>query len=177
MSGHVVFSSTANSFMPNAIRFITRSQWSHCLITTPDYLGRKMCIEAAGIGIAMVDFDLQYRQSKTQKFEVYEVLIPEIKKLEGMYNVLSYLQQPYAYLAYPWFLWRWFLNLFKKDIKHRDNWYPHLWVCSGFTRRYLEHCGLGYLTSMFGRGSMHAQDLYEIVKRNPDIFKLIEVQK
>lgn len=174
MSCNIVFASTAKEFMPNAIRWFTRSKWSHSLLTTPDYLKRSMCIEVAGNGISMLDFDLGYRNNPQQAYEVYEINKPINDKSRVVRELLDYLEKPYAYLSYAWFIWRFFLRLFKKDIKSQDNWYSNSFVCSGLLREYLGLCGLGYLTSEYGKGSFSTQDLYEVVISNPEMFKLVE---
>ncbi len=53
MYGHIVLADTKSGFVPNGIKFITSSQFSHSFITIPDILGTPMCIEAAENGVVI----------------------------------------------------------------------------------------------------------------------------
>jgi hypothetical protein len=172
--GHVCFSYSKNEWIAKAIAWFTKSQWSHTFITIPPTLGKQMVLEAASGGTNPVLFDKAYRNNPSQKYEVYRLKVDKEIIDEAIMKLLEDLQMPYGYLEYPWFVWRSLNRLFGRDIKGQDNWSAKYRVCSGVTDAFLDNCYLQILSEDYGYNSITAQDLYEIVKANPDLFELIE---
>jgi hypothetical protein len=184
--GYVVLAATKGEWAADGIEWFTGSRFSHSFVTVPPQAGLEMCIEASGKGIDEVPFDSQYRQNPTQSYLVYQVNLPKEVIDQAIDYVLETLEQSYAYLAYPWFIWRFLLwKIFKKDIKAKNNWYTKEYVCSGLVRlyldsppvrAYLETNGMQPLFNGFGQGSVTPEDLYAIYNSNPNLFKLIETK-
>lgn len=172
--GYICFAYSKNEWIAKAIASITDSEWSHCFITIPPILDQEMALEDATGGIEPILFDIGYRNNPNQKYEVYRVKIDKNIIDESIIKCFGLLQEPYGYLAYPWFIWRAINLFFGKDIKRQDNWYQKYRVCSGLDRFYLENCILPSLFKDFGKGSSNAQDTYQIVKTYPELFELIE---
>jgi hypothetical protein len=184
--GNIVLAKTKGEWIANAIEWFTRSRFSHTLVTAPPQAGYEMCIEASGKGIDELNFDTGYRNNPTQCYLLYRVNLP-IEVLDAaMRECLDQLEGGYAYLAYPWFMWRTFLKaVCNIDIKHQDNWYKKQMVCSGLVRLfldskavkdYLSKFGQPSLFKDFGQGSVHVEDLFQIFQSNPKLFELIETK-
>lgn len=174
--GHVCFAYSKNEFIAKAIAWFTKSQWSHTFITVPPILGKEMAMEAGSGGTEMVMFDVGYRNNPSQKYEVYRVKIAQDIIDQALAKCLDNLEMPYGYLEYPWFVWRSICLWFGKDIKSQNNWSTKDEVCAGLTNAYIVNLYLELLVQGFGKNSVNAQDLYNIVKANPDIFELVESQ-
>lgn len=172
--GYVCFAYSKNEFIAKAIAWFTKSQWSHTFITAPPMLGKEMVMEAGGGGVEMVTFEQGYRNNSTQKYEVYRVKVSQEIIDEAIAQCMNDLETPYGYLEYPWFMWRSVNAWFGRDIKSQDNWSKKNTVCAGFVDLFLDALGLQILTKDFGKNSINAQDIYDIVKAHPDLFELVE---
>ena len=173
--GYICFAYSKNEFIAWAIAKVTKSQWSHSFITVPPMLGKEMVMEAAGQGVSMCEFDLNYRNNPNQKYEVYKLNIDASTTDPSILTCMAALETSYGYLEYPWFIWRYINKLFGRDIKGQNNWCQNgTFVCSQLCRKYAEGRGLTALCSALGNGSMSAQDLYEIVLGHPELFTLVE---
>lgn len=172
--GHICFSYSKDKWLAKAISFLTKSQWSHCFITIPGILEKEMVIEADGKEISTILFDIGYRNNKNQKYEVYKFKIPQKNIDESIRTILNLLETPYGLWEYPWFIWRIVLKLFGKDIRKQDNWIRKGTVCSDLVRNYIELSGHENLFLDFGKDSANVQDVYEIVKQNPQLFEIVE---
>lgn len=174
--GHVVIANNKSGIVPKLIKWITRSNFSHSLITCPDLLGYPMCIEAASNGISMIRFDLGYFLDPTEGYEMYEFQIDDSTKAQGIINCVNRLESSYGYLELPWFAWRALNLLFGRDIKNQNNWCSTGTICSQLSVDYITACGYGQLFSAFGQGSVNAQDVRNVMVANPSLFKLISVK-
>lgn len=172
--GHICFSVNHKSFTAKVIKFFTRSRWSHSFITAPPIIKeRLMVLEATGEGVTSIPLDVGYLEDPTEDCIIFKVKIDDNLKIESINNILNSLQTGYGFLELPWFAWRGICYWFGKDIKSQDNWSQAGIICSELASNYLRGLGLGYLLEGFGKGSINAQDLYEICLNNPDIFELI----
>lgn len=169
--GFIVLASTQGQFVPNAIKWFTQSQFSHSLVTTPDVLGVPMCIEAAEGGVDFTRFDTGYTDNQDQGFEVWRVKIDQSIKDKAIVSILGDLETGYGFLEYPWFMWRRICLLFGKDIKAQNNWNESGMICSQLCVAYLKACGLGYVFTGYGEGSVAPQDLQNIFKAHPELFE------
>lgn len=172
--GLVCFAYSKNEWIAKQIAWFTKSQWSHSFITAEPMLGKEMAMEAAGNGVSLVLFDDAYRNNSNQKYETYKFKIEQNAIDQSIIKTASLLESSYGYLHYPWFIWRAINQLFSRDIKKQNNWFQNGTVCSDLVRLYITNAGRGDLFTDFGIDSASAQDLYEIVKANPDLFELVE---
>ena len=169
--GCIVIANSKNGIVPAIIRFITKGP-SHSLITIPDSVGVPMCMEAADVGIAVLRFDKGYTQNADQEISIFEVNVPDVVKDKAIAVCFDRLETSYGFLELPWFIWRSLNKLFGKDIKKNDNWSQNGTICSELCRLYLTECGLGYLFDGFGKSSLNAKDLQDILLANPQLFTL-----
>ena len=160
------------TFISNAIRWLTSSQYSHSLVTLPQLLNCDMCVEAASNGVTLQRFDTTYWTNPSQACDVYELIgISDDIKAAAMKGLLSELDTSYGYLEMPWFIWRALNRMVGRDIKSHDNWSQHGDICSWVCVQYLTACGLGDLFRDYGKCSVAPQDLRNIFDANPTIFK------
>lgn len=171
--GHIVLANSKKGTVPAIIRYITKSNYSHSLLTIPDIIGIPMCVEAADSGVSMLRFDKGYTENFYQEIQVFSVNIPDSDKDKAIIQCLNSLQLGYGYLELFWFIWRAINKFFGKDIKNQNNWVENGIICSELCRMYLTYAGLGKLFKEFGNGSLNAEDLRQIILANPDLFTQI----
>lgn len=174
MYGHIVLASTKSGFIPNAIKAVTNSQFSHSLVTLPDILGISMCIEAAEGGVDTTRFDTGYKNNLNEGYQVWRVKVESAAKDTAIKSILNDLEVGYGVLQFPWFIWRAVNRLFGKDIKAQNNWDTSGMICSQLCVAYLKACGLSSVFVGYGNGSIAPQDLQNIFVAHPEHFELIE---
>lgn len=175
--GYLCFAYTKGVWYDWVIARITGSQWSHSFFTSPPILGKEMAMEATQHGVSLTMFDVSYRGNPTQRYEVYRFSLGYSTIDSSIANRMKELETSYGYLEYLWFVWRYLNRFLGRDIKAHDNWCQNgTKVCSQLVREYMEDCGFKDLFNGLGRGSASAQDIYDIVKANPQLFELIESQ-
>ena len=175
--GHIVLANSKTAWLAQAIKWMTKSNWSHSLLTTPPQFGREMGLEAAMNGISSVPFDLQYRNNSDSGYRVYYVMVDDSIKDAAISTCLNDLESMYGYLEYPWFIWRAINRWFGRDIKSHNNWFSQGEVCSQLCVKYLTLCKLGQLFDGYGKNTITPQDLQEIINANPKYFELIETKE
>jgi hypothetical protein len=168
--GRIVLANTKKGLVPAAIRFFTKSKFSHSLITVPDLIDVPMCIEAAEYGIDTLRFDTGYLQNPDVEIEIWEVHLPKDQIDAGIKAALDKLETGYGYLELPWFAWRWLNAVFGKDIKHQDNWCKNGTICSQLCELYLNETKRNDLFDDFGKGSVSPSDLRAVMVANPEYF-------
>jgi hypothetical protein len=171
MYGNIVLASTKGQFLPNAIKWFTKSVFSHSLVTVPDVLGVPMCIEAAETGVDFTRFDTGYIDNQDQGYEVWNIKIDQEIKDNAIISILSDLEISYGFFDYPFFIWRSICLLFGKDIKSQNNWISQGMICSQLCVSYLNACELSYIFAGYGSGSVTPQDLQNIFKIHPELFE------
>ena len=172
--GHIVLS-RSHHFTANAIAYMTDSYFSHTFITVPPISGRLICFEAVGGGVEAVPFDIGYEQDDSEEYIIYSLQVSNEIKDQAISEIMNTLERPYGYTDYLWFIWRWICKKFGKDIKKDNNWVKGGIVCSELVTDYLKACGLSHLFEGYGDGSVVPQDIYDIVKQNPQYF--VEVSR
>lgn len=175
--GHIVLADSKKEWIAQAIKWFTKSKWSHSLLTIAPEADREMGIEAASNGISAVPFDTSYRNNDTQGYNMYRVLVDDNIKDAAIRICLNDLESAYGYLEYPWFIWRSINAFFGRDIKSQNNWFNQGEVCSQLCVKYLTACNLGQIFSGYGKNSVTPQDLQVIMGANPQYFELIETKE
>jgi len=173
--GYIVLADTKSGFVPNSIKWITKSQFSHSFVTTPDVLGIPMCIEAAGGGVDYVRFDTGYVNNLGEGYQVWNIKIDQSIKDKAIVSILNDLEVGYGYLEFAWFVWRRICLAFGKDIKDQSNWAVNSGIiCSQLCVAYLKACGLLSVLSGYGDGAIAPADLQSIFIAHPEYFELVE---
>jgi hypothetical protein len=163
--GQIVLAGSKSGFVPRAIKFLTKSKFSHSLITAPDMVKLPMCVEAAENGVSVIRFDQAYTQNSSENIEIWEVLVSNEAKDNGLTHAFDKLEKGYGFLELPWFIWRAMNKLVGRDIKSQNNWSRN--------RIYLVNTGLGKLFDMYGRGAVAPQDISDVMNANPKYFKKV----
>lgn len=174
MYGHIVLADTKSGFIPNTIKWITASEFSHSFVTIPDILGIPMCIEAAENGVDTTRFDTGYVDNQGEGYEVWSVNVPQDVKDAAIKSLLNDLETNYGFLQFPWFIWRAINRVFGRDIKSQNNWDTNGMICSQVCCAYLTACGLSAVFAGYGNGSICPQDLQNIFKAYPQYFQKLE---
>lgn len=175
--GHIVLADNKTNWFSKLIKLITRSEWSHSLVMVPPICGVDLAIEAKNTGVNGVAFDKAYRTNRKRGYKVFRVNIDPTVKEQAIAECLQELQTGYGFLELPWFAWRSISAFFGKDIRSQDNWSQAGIICSELCVMYLSKCGLDRLFEGFGKGSIHPEDLENIMLAHPAIFELIEVKE
>lgn len=168
--GNLILANTKKGFIQQAIKWFTKSQFSHSFVTMPDILDIPMCIEACEGGVDMCRFDKGYVNDTNQAYEVWALNISQDIKDQALKQIMNDLETGYGFLEYPWFIWRRLNLLVGKDIKAHNNWNSSGIICSQLCVAYLTACGLAYLFDGYGKGSIAPQDLQNIFIAYPELF-------
>lgn len=174
MYGNIVLASTKSGFIPNAIKWVTQSQFSHSFVTIPDILGIPICIEAAEGGVDTTRFDTSYQNNLGQGYQVWNIKVDQNIKDKAIIAILNDLEIGYGFLEFPWFVWRRICLFFGDNIKAKNNWNEGGMICSQLCVAYLSACGLDSVLVGYGKGSIAPQDLQDIFEAHPELFELIE---
>lgn len=172
--GYVCVSNSKKEFQAKVIKFVTRSKWSHSFITVPNMLDVEMALESASSGVSMCSFDKHYRTDDGQGYRVYRFKADQGSKDKSIVSLLTELQTGYGFLELPWFAWRAICAWLKCDIRAQDNWSQAGTICSELVAQYITNAGYPQLFTSFGKGSVNAQDIFEICESHPEIFELVE---
>lgn len=170
-TGDIVLASTKKGFIPNAIKFFTKSKFSHSFIIMGDLLGVTLCEEADAGGVEVCRFDLNYANNTNEGYEVWTVNLPQAVKDTAIQKIMNELEVNYGFLEYVWFIWRAINKLFGKDIKQQNNWAANSgYICSQLVVQYLKDLGLNQVLVGYGNGSIAPEDLAVIFSAYPNCF-------
>lgn len=172
--GQIVIARNTKHWISKCIAYLTNSYWSHSFITAPPMCNRLMCVEAVSGGVSIMPFDIGYEEDPNEDFIVYEVLVTDDIKEKSINQILNDLEVGYGFLEYPWLIWRWVCMKFGKDIKSQDNWSNDGIICSELSEEYLKACGFSQLFKDFGVAAVTPEDLYKLVRANPQYFREVK---
>ena len=140
--GNIVLASSKTGFIQNAIKWFTKSVFSHSLVTMPDVLGISIGIEACEGGVDTVRFDKNYVNDPNQGYQVWNLKVSQDIKDKAIIQLLNELEVGYGFLSYVWFIWRRINFLVGRDVKASNNWHTSGMICSQLCVAYLNACGL-----------------------------------
>jgi len=163
--------SGGNSFIQNAIKYFTKSQFSHSFVVMDGPYRSLSILETTSTIVSLTPFSTKI--SEPNYIEMWEVISTiEIKDILKN-NYLTYAAQWYGYLSYLWFMWRWFWRLL--GIEKNVMW---KWAVTGQTCTELT-CN-GYLCILFPEifvgkdiNTIAPEELRVIMLANPDKFKCL----
>lgn len=133
----------------------------------------------------IVPFDSHYRDNPESYYDIYQISPSVVSQAEidaGLKQVFEeYAGMTYGFLQLPWFIWRWINRKFGRDIHRELNWFNTNIICSGEVFDYWIYLGLGMIIpttmSQYHQSTIAPADILSIVKRNPDLFVLVEQKK
>ncbi len=181
--GQFYFSNNKSGFFPKLVRFFTKSKLSHCGIVFFNLgFGAETVIESTTL-VQVVPFQRNYRDSKNEEYIVFELIDKTLSRQKiDLDKILidlfkEYSGQSYGYFQLLWFVFRWFVGLFGFDISNHKNWFTQNVICSEVLFQYLKALKILVLDEKlkkFNSDTVQAQDLFDIVKSCPDIFRVVE---
>ncbi len=182
-TGDIGFSSNLRGglggFFASAIRFFTKSKYSHTLMISDDTLGAE-AVQEAGVIVQVVPFDKYYRHCDKEIYKMYRPKAPEEVKAQSAKKVfVEFAGVTYGKLQLIWFIYRAVMeNVFKKDVRSQKNWMTDGVICSELVYWYLWNLGEPYqsLLKPWNPDTIQAQDILNIVEANPDLFELVEAK-
>jgi hypothetical protein len=173
MIGSIGFSHPKKmGFYSKAVRWFTKSNWSHCFYIAPQYMGELMVIET-DLKVQVVPFIKEYQVKAADNFELY---LPFKAEEEEIYNACKSAfsktaGETYGFFSIPWFAVRSILNsLFRIVLK--KNYVSSGVICSELVIIFLKDLG-GEYEKAFSTLSVEEtspEDIYKIVISRPDLF-------
>ena len=175
-AGDIAFGHPKNlGFYSKAVRFFTKSKWSHCFFVGPDYCGELVAIEA-DLKVQVVPFYKEYIEKKVDAYQVYRPIKTRDKDVLRATKTVFHITagETYGFLQIPWFAIRSILkNLFGWILT--KNWKPDGVICSELLLIYIQALGGEYLDAFkhLKVNETSPQDIFEIVIHRPDLFEFI----
>lgn len=181
--GDIGFSSNiardASGVLASVVRWLTKSFWSHAFIIQ-QRLGDEETVQEASKLVSVVPFNKHYRNCDTQLYVVYRikseyasdtVIDESLRRCFDEFAGVSY-----GNLQLLWFGYRAIMELFGRDVRHESNWMSNGVICSELVYYFLHYLGEPFqsLLSDLNPDTIQPEDLYKIIKANPDIFEIIE---
>lgn len=172
--GDIAFSHPRKmGFYSKAVRYLTKSNWSHCFIGIADFYDAPAVLES-DLKCQVVDF---YSEYVTKNKDVYEIWRPikasqELIRISTKQCYLNYAGETYGFLQIPWFAVRSILKWLK--INHLSkNWFPDGIICSELVIEYLLFLDPEYYEAFKGLtpNETSPEDIYQIVINRPDLFE------
>jgi hypothetical protein len=170
--GLIGFSSNSKGIFPALVRFFTKSKFSHTFIITTPVFGVPSVHEASDV-VQIVPFDKFYNKS-SETYALYKINNTTYRQINDALTTchLEYSGVRYGYLQLLWFVYRWCMELFGKDVTHKKNWMSNGVICSELVYEYLLLVNPEFKTllSKFNPDTVQAQDILSIVESRPDLF-------
>lgn len=176
-AGCVGFSRNHRGIFPALIRFFTQSHWTHCFITLNPVQGLEAVLEA-GPEVQVVPYIRNYFYSETDTYELYECIGPDAElyiERAASFVYYDYVGEKYGNLQLLWFIYRYIAEALGFDVRKQVNWINDGVICSELVYWFIAQLGANYKETLsnYTSSTIHAEDLYRIIKARPDLFKLV----
>lgn len=174
--GMIGFSNNKRALLSKLIRFFTKSHLSHTfLIHYPQ--ADIASVHEASFVVQVVPFDRFYHNHPDKQYWIYKVNgFTEEAKIEALRKCFNeFAGIKYGKFQILWFVWRWFNELFNRDIRSEKNWFTDGVICSELVYWYLHYLSdpLPELLKEFTPDTIQADDLHKLVINNPHLFELV----
>lgn len=174
-----LWNAVRGGFLSSAIRFFTRSGFSHSSIGW--FIGGEVQAQLEAnllVGLnPLVTGDPEY----THKRYRFRAIPEEVLAVWVRHLWQEFSGKQYGVLQLPWFVWRWLLQhvlKVKKEFHH--TWFPNGTICSELVYQYFQFAAL-YLSQHgrpefekalegYGADTVSPQDLWEIINACPQEF-------
>lgn len=163
--------SGGNKFMQRAIRFFTRSEFSHSFVVVDGPYQVLSVLETTESIVCLSDF---YRKDSEENYiEMWEPIIKidtsEILKKAYLTSVGKY----YGHLTYVWFIYDWVCSFFGYQPKIMWKWVNNGPTCTALVcEEYLSKI-FPHLFENIDFSTMTPEKLRKIMLNNPDKFKYL----
>jgi hypothetical protein len=174
-SGDIAFSHPVKmGFYSKAVRWFTRSRWSHCFFMPHDYLSRVVVMEA-DLCVQIVPFKKEYIEKENDAYEIYRpILASKVDIINASMKCLDEdAGQAYGFLEIPWHAFKAILKWFGFKLKNNPT--NTGVICNELLYSYIYNLGGEYRKSIehLISSDTNPQELYEIVLLRKDLFEYI----
>lgn len=174
-AGDIAFSHPVKlGFYSKAVRFLTKSKWSHCFFMPHDYLGYVSVMEA-DLCVQMVPFKKEYIEKENDCYEIYRPIkatrMDIIKSSQKCFELDT--GKAYGFLEIPWHAVKAILGWF--GIKLENNPIDTGEICNEVLYSYLKNLGGEYekAISQLKSSDTNPEEIYKIVLDRVDLFEFI----
>jgi hypothetical protein len=175
--GDIGFSGKRVGFYPNAVRFFTKSRWSHCFVVVPPVLGELSVLESE-VNVVLRPWYSEYVEKNNDYYEIWRPIMAQ----EAVYDACASLYKSdsgiiYGFMQIPFFAVRAILDLVGIHLKRNP--FPGGEICSETHWRYIMNLGGEYEKALNGitENECSPQDIYEVVRNRPDLFEFVTERK
>lgn len=158
-----------------AQRFFTKMPYTHSALGTGPIF-EKDGVLTSDECTNIQPIDNYFREDNTD-FEIYSVNLPsDIQKKLTTHMYQEYSGKIYGFTQILWFIYRWFMGFFKKDVRKQKNWISTSGViCSELVFKYLLLIAelkpeLKVKLDEWRPDNVHVGDIKNIIDLYPDIF-------
>lgn len=174
--GDVVFSGRRGSdFYSKGVKWFTNSKWSHCFFIMTDVAGESAVLEA-DLHCQIVPWIREYEIKNEDYYEIYRPLqaTAEEKIIAANSTYQQCSGEIYGFTQIIWFMWD---ALCKKlHLNSGRQWFSNGVVCSGVQDIYIQQLNSIYDVAFDAQKVVNRvtpQEMYDVVKKRPDLFKFI----
>ena len=174
-TGCIGISNRPTGWYPRAVRFFTRSKWSHCFILANSYLERN-CVLEADLKVQLVDFEKEYIKKVADSWRIYDPVqaTSSEKNYAAAETFKEYNGQTYGFLQILGMAIRIMLRWLGIS-KNMRNLFPSGVICSELVLYYLKALG-GEYEDAFKHLSLDEtspDDIYQVIYDNPKLFRFV----
>jgi hypothetical protein len=166
--------SGGDQLIQRAIKFFTRSNWSHSF-SVMTVAGHLSTIDTTSTIVEVAPFE-----NKLKEKDYFEIWTPTKASEEEINQAISktykeYSAKWYGYLSYLWFMYRYSLRLLEIEPIKMWSWANHGVTCTELTCFFIESLGGQYKDLFEGKdlNTQSPQELYDIVTNNTHLFKYV----
>ena len=175
--GDIVFSYPRDmGFYSKAVRYFTKSLWSHCFYISQPYMGEQMVFES-DLKAQLVPWNKEYIQKNADVYEVFRPKLASARAIEKATRetYFDFAGETYGFFSIPWFAIRETLKRVFGFVL-RKNFTATGVICSEMLVEYIKALGGQYFASFehLKANETSPEDIYLIVKARPDLFEYIE---
>lgn len=173
--GDIGLGAKRSGFYPKAVRFFTKSKYSHVFMVIHPIYGELSVLET-DLKVQCVSFDKEYGSGKNA--DKYKIFRPIAANESELYNALRYTYAThagdvYGFFQIPWFAYRAILSLFGITVSR--NWFPDGQICSETPLIYLQNINSKYKKAFdhLTPNETSPEDIAKVVESRPDLFQFI----
>lgn len=169
----------SEGFYPKAVKFFTKSNWSHCFFIMNDVANKRTVLEA-DLKIQVVPFEKEYVEKEKDYYIIYRpIKATEEEKVKAADKIyLEYAGEIYGFMQIPWFVWDAFCDLI--GWNSGKNWFPHGAICSEVLYDYLICLNDTYKQAfkhLNDKNRVSPEDIAKVIISRPDLFEFVLERK
>jgi len=175
--GSIFIGSEKGSFLSDAIRKVSHSNWSHCAIITDSTEFETYVLGARGKGVDLITLT-SYNHYENYYYNIYNINLPQEKIDASLrWTLDTYIEKTYGYFELLGF-WIWYKlqDWFHITLK----WNPiSFWmVCSELNAIYFKKVfeGMGLEVDNWNPDIIAPEHIYQFILKHPELF-ILEKQK